>query len=134
MLTVITPFYDAPTRPVGVFDNFLAIQAAQGNVSIMSYSDFILSSSSLVPSTGTRLVIQFVALWVERKLTRYLTFSRFFEGVPVTQYSPAVIDTFVNHTRVSSVLRGFTVRRSSNMMRVHSSGGSEFLLLTALRS
>jgi len=57
-LTVLTPFYDAPTRPVGVFDDFLAIQPAQGNVSILSYSDFILSSSSLVPSTSTRLVIR----------------------------------------------------------------------------
>lgn len=58
MLAVVTLFYDAPARPVGVFDDFLAIQAAQGNVSIMPYSDFIISSSSLDPSIHTRLVIR----------------------------------------------------------------------------
>ena len=58
MLAVITLFYDAPTRPVGVFDDFLAIQAAQGNVSTMSYSDFIISSSSVESSTNSQLVIR----------------------------------------------------------------------------
>src|SRR5579863_8243104 len=38
--TTIFLFYDAPTRPVGVFDDFLAIQPAQGNVSTQSYSDY----------------------------------------------------------------------------------------------
>ena len=69
---------------------------------------------------------------MERRLTRYLTLSVFYEGVPVTRYSPAVVDAFVNYTQVSSVLGA--VRQSSNMMGVHSSGGSEFLLLIALRS
>jgi hypothetical protein len=27
--------------------------------------------------------------------------STFYDGVPVTQYSPAVFDTFVNQTKVS---------------------------------
>jgi len=31
--------YNAPTHAVGVFDDFLEIQPAQGNVSTMSYSD-----------------------------------------------------------------------------------------------
>ena len=39
----------------------------------------------------------------------------------MTQYSPAVFDAFVNHTRVSSVLLTFPVRRSSNV-----DGGSQF--------
>jgi hypothetical protein len=58
ILTVITPFYDAPARPVGVFDDFLAIPTVQGNVSVMPYSVFILSTSSLVPTISTRLVIR----------------------------------------------------------------------------
>ena len=53
--TVAFLFYDAPTRPVGVFDDFLAIPA-QGNVSTMSYSDYILSANSVFPPTSTRLV------------------------------------------------------------------------------
>jgi hypothetical protein len=28
-------------------------------------------------------------------------FSAYFDGVPVTQYSPAVFDAFVNQTKVS---------------------------------
>ena len=42
---------------MGVFDDFLAIQPAQGNVSTLSYSDFVLNASSFVPSTNTRSVI-----------------------------------------------------------------------------
>jgi len=71
-------FYDAPTPPVGVFDDFLAIQSAQGNLSTLSYSDYILGTRSVIPPTSTRV---------------------FYEGVSLTQYSPAVIDAFVNHTR-----------------------------------
>jgi len=54
--SIISFFYDAPTRPVGVFDDFLAIKPAQGNVSTLSYSDYVLSANSLVTSTNTRLV------------------------------------------------------------------------------
>ena len=54
----IALFYDAPTRPVGVFDDFLAIQPVQGNVSTLSYFDYVVSANSLVASTSTRLVIR----------------------------------------------------------------------------
>jgi hypothetical protein len=56
--TVIFLFYDAPTRPVGVFDDFLAIQPAQGNVSTLSYFDYVVGANSLVSSTSTRLVMR----------------------------------------------------------------------------
>jgi len=105
-------FYDAPS-PVGVFDDFLAIQPAQGNVSTLSYFDHVIGAHSLTASPPTRLV--YVTLWVEWRLTRYLTLSVFYEGVPVTQYSPAVFDAFMNHTRVSPVHQAFTVCRSSNV-------------------
>ena len=39
----------------------------------------------------------------------------------MTQYSPAVFDAFMNHTRVSSVHQAFTVCRPSNV-----DGGSQF--------
>jgi len=73
-------FYDAPTLPGGIFDDFLAIQHAQGNISTMSYSDYILSVNSLGADNlnNTRL---------------------FYEGVPVTRYSPAVFDALVNNSR-----------------------------------
>jgi len=71
-------FYDAPTHPVGVFDDFLAIQPAKGNVSTLSYAKFVLNASSFVPVSNTRV---------------------FYAGAPVTQYSPAVFDAFVNYTR-----------------------------------
>lgn len=49
-------FYDAPTLPGGVFDDFLAIQPVQGNISTMSYSDYILSVNSLGANNSTRSV------------------------------------------------------------------------------
>jgi len=63
---------------VGVFDDFLAIQPAQGNVSTLSYPDYVLGANAFVTSTKTRV---------------------FYEAVPVTQYSSAVFDAFVIHTR-----------------------------------
>jgi len=54
---IVALFYDAPTRPVGVFDDFLAIQPAQGAVSTLSYPDYVISANSLTSSTSTRLVI-----------------------------------------------------------------------------
>jgi len=75
---IISLFYNAPAPPVGVFDDFLAIQPAQGNVSTLSYPDYVLGGNAFVTSTKTRV---------------------FYEGVPVTQYSSAVFDAFVNHTR-----------------------------------
>jgi len=56
---VLSLFYDAPARPVGVFDDFLAIQPAQGNVSTLSYYDYSLSGNSLDPaSSKPRFVIR----------------------------------------------------------------------------
>ena len=55
---IISLFYNAPARPVGVFDDFLAIQPAQGNVSTLSYPDYVLGANAFVTSTRTRLVIR----------------------------------------------------------------------------
>jgi len=101
-------------------------------VSTLSYAKFVLNVSSFVPSSNTRLVIRDPE--GEKGTDTIPNLSVFYQGVPVTQYSPAVFDAFVNYTRVSSVLRAFTVCQSSNMMWVHSSGGRKILLLTALRS
>ena len=84
-------------------------------MSTMSYSDYALNANSVTPPSS-RLVIHHPVGGKETDLTRYLTLSLFYQGVPVTQYSPPVFDAFVNHTRVSSVLRAFTVCQSSNMM------------------
>ncbi|KAH9990418.1 FAD-binding domain-containing protein [Russula vinacea] len=72
-------FYDAPT-PSGVFEEFLAIPAAEGNVSTRTLSDFV---QSLAPQPEFNGPGEYT----------------FYDGVPVTQYSPAVFDTFVNQTK-----------------------------------
>jgi hypothetical protein len=54
---VIAAFYDAPTLPRGIFDDFLAIKPAQGNVSTMSYPDFVLSVIALGVLNSTRSVV-----------------------------------------------------------------------------
>jgi len=76
-------FYDAPVPPQGLFDDFLAIPSTLKNVSTQSYSDLILSLNALNPSPGT---------------TR-----NYFCGVPVTHYSSAVFDAFVNQTELVGV-------------------------------
>ena len=63
---VIVLFYDAPTRPVGVFDDFLAIQPAQGNVSTQSYPDYVLNANSFASSANTGARLVYVTLWAGR--------------------------------------------------------------------
>ena len=90
-------FYDAPT-PSGVFDDFLAIPAAGGNGSTKSFSNFIQSEAAQFVTNGLRLVLV-QSLFVEYGLT--WMFSLFYDAAPVTDYSPAVFDAFVNQTKVS---------------------------------
>jgi len=54
---IISLFYNAPACPVGVFNGFLVIQPAQGNVSTLSYPDYVLGANAFVTSTRTQLVI-----------------------------------------------------------------------------
>ncbi|KAI9441217.1 FAD-binding domain-containing protein [Lactarius indigo] len=74
---VVLPFYDAPTPPPGLFDGFLAIPTILNTVSTRSFSDFLLSFNSLGAGGGLRT---------------------FYSGIPVTQYSPAIFDSFKNLT------------------------------------
>ncbi|KAI0303852.1 hypothetical protein BC826DRAFT_1100810 [Russula brevipes] len=76
LTVVVFVFYDAPTHG-GVFDEFLAIPTTQGTVHTRSFSDFVFSESTVVPD-GLRT---------------------FYCDAPVTQYSPAVFDAFVNQTK-----------------------------------
>ncbi|KAI9446106.1 FAD-binding domain-containing protein [Lactarius indigo] len=73
-------FYDAPVPPQGLFDDFLAIPTTLKNVSTKSFTDLLLSLNQLGLSSGSS--------------TR-----NYFSGVPVTKYSPAVFDAFVNQTK-----------------------------------
>lgn len=73
-------FYDAPVPPQGLFDDFLAIPTTRKNISTSSFADLILLFNLINPSTDS---------------TR-----NYFCGVPVTQYSPAVFDAFVNQTKL----------------------------------
>ena len=93
-------FYDAPTDSGGAFDDFVAIEHS-GNVSTMSLPDFYINENSTGAFGSTRSVARYHVVW-NRGLTQYPTLSNFYQSAPVIQYSPAVIDAFVNHTRVSS--------------------------------
>ncbi|KAI0290497.1 FAD-binding domain-containing protein [Russula brevipes] len=79
-LSIVTVlFYDAPTPPEGVFDDFLTIPLAKPVKPVLtkSFSDFIQEVGTLgLPSNF-----------------RYLA-----SGAPVTLYSLAVLDAFVNET------------------------------------
>jgi len=76
--TTLIVFYDAPTPPPGLFDGFLAIPAIENTVSTSSFSDLILSFDSPLSIGGLQ--------------------SMYYSGVPVKQYSPAIIDAFKNQT------------------------------------
>ena len=64
LLAVVVFFYDAPTTPSGVFDDFLAIPTTKGNVSTTSYSSFIQSQAPLFATNGLRLVAQSAVRWI----------------------------------------------------------------------
>ncbi|KAI9429222.1 FAD-binding domain-containing protein [Lactarius indigo] len=70
-------FYDAPTPAPGIFDDFLAIPTTQSDVKTRSFVDIFNSSSSINSPK---------------------TFRGRVNGISVTQYSPSVIDAFVNQT------------------------------------
>ncbi|KAI0260022.1 FAD-binding domain-containing protein [Gloeopeniophorella convolvens] len=72
-------FYDGPTPPEGTFDDFLALQSVQSNVSSRSYADFVHSTSSESPDPGVRGL---------------------YSTVPVTNYSTAFMDAVINQTSV----------------------------------
>ncbi|KAI0284517.1 hypothetical protein BC826DRAFT_919589, partial [Russula brevipes] len=104
-------FYDAPTPPAGVFDDFLAIPSTQRAVYTRSFSDLILSLGSLGLPDSLRLVVRCIVWW---KTADTVTSSFVSSGVPVTQYSPAVLDAFVNQATVSSFLTSGYFARSRN--------------------
>ena len=93
-------FYDAPTDSGGAFDDFVAIEH-DGNVSTMSYPEYFINEYSTGLFGSTRSLSHYHMLW-NRRLTQYPTLSNFYQSVPIIHYSPAVIDAFVNYTRVSS--------------------------------
>ena len=56
-MTAVNLYYDAP-NPSRVFDEFLAIHSIAGNVSTISFSDYIQTAGPLLDYKGLRLVIQ----------------------------------------------------------------------------
>ena len=123
----VTFLYDAPAVPAGIFDDFSAIQPVSGNLSTMSFSDFVQSRATTRNPTrrGTRLVVRYpVRSNKEADTVCYLSSSHTFS---VTEFSPKVFDVFVNQTVVGSILRAYFTS-ILNLMGVHSSGGSSSLL------
>ncbi|KAH8989201.1 FAD dependent oxidoreductase [Lactarius hatsudake] len=72
-------FYDARIPPQRLFDDFLAIPTTLKNVSTRSFTDLVLSLNQLAFGSGSNI-------------------RNYFSGVPVTQYSPAIFDAFLNQT------------------------------------
>ncbi|KAI0260039.1 FAD-binding domain-containing protein [Gloeopeniophorella convolvens] len=72
-------FYDGPTPPPGIFDDFLAIPTNASDVSTRSFTDLISSLSYVNAPPGRR---------------------GYYNGIPTTQYSRAVVDAIVNQTLV----------------------------------
>ncbi|KAH9990398.1 FAD-binding domain-containing protein [Russula vinacea] len=77
-LISVAYFYDAPT-PSRVFDEFLEIPVTSGNVSTRPFVDVFQSWGPFDATNGLRY---------------------FFGGAPVTEYSPAVFDEFVNQVEI----------------------------------
>ncbi|KAH9030957.1 FAD-binding domain-containing protein [Lactarius hengduanensis] len=73
-------FYDAPVPPQGLFDDFLAIPTTLQNVSTKSFTDLLLSFNQITFGSSSDI-------------------RNYFSGVPVTQYSPAIFDAFLNQTK-----------------------------------
>ncbi|KAF8489288.1 FAD-binding domain-containing protein [Russula emetica] len=74
-IIAILYFYDA-SAPSSIFDEFLAIPTIGGNLSTSSLSDFVRQ----VPNP-------------------FLGYRSLYNDAPVTQYSPAVFDAFVDQTK-----------------------------------
>ncbi|KAI0260018.1 hypothetical protein BC834DRAFT_589028 [Gloeopeniophorella convolvens] len=68
-------FYDAPTPPAGLFDDFLAIPAVSNDVSTRTYADFVLSFGNPAPSL-----------------------RGYYSGAPLAQFTPAILNAIVNQT------------------------------------
>ena len=60
LVPVATIFYDAPSPPQGMFDDFLAISTVQKNVSTTTYKDLVASLNFVNPPSNvpTRLVTE----------------------------------------------------------------------------
>ncbi|KAI0260041.1 FAD-binding domain-containing protein [Gloeopeniophorella convolvens] len=71
-------FYDGSTPPPGVFDEFLAIPTNQSDVSTRPFVNFFSTLSFLNVPPSTR---------------------GFYSGIPVTQYSPVVLNSLANQTQ-----------------------------------
>ena len=100
--------YDAPAPPQGIFDDFLAIPALQKNISSTSFYDFVSSLDFINPPSGAsiRLVTGRVPVFASSnnaKLTHRISSSHWNE-VPVTRFSAALFDEFVNQINVSTSL------------------------------
>ncbi|KAI0260044.1 FAD dependent oxidoreductase [Gloeopeniophorella convolvens] len=83
--TVIIMYYNAPTPPDGLFDEFLAIPTNQSDVSTRSFVDLYSHLASGNAPQG---------------------FRGYYSGVPVTNYSKAVLDAIDNQTTFWSAKLG----------------------------
>ncbi|KAF5319622.1 hypothetical protein D9619_008812 [Psilocybe cf. subviscida] len=83
-------FYDAPTPPEGIFDDFLAIPAATTDISTRSFLSLVQSSPGVsgIPTRGM------------------------YEGISIVQATPEVLDTLVNETQ----FWGATLQNKTSLM------------------
>ncbi|KAI0260050.1 FAD dependent oxidoreductase [Gloeopeniophorella convolvens] len=81
--SIMILYYNGPSPPAGVFDEFLSIPATQSTTSTGSFLDFFNSLAVAVPPSTPRSVR-----------------SGLSSGIPFIQYSPAVLDAIANQTMV----------------------------------
>ncbi len=92
-------FYDAPTAPSGIFDDFLNISVLSNNASTRSFKDHVASFGGGFQS-GLR--------WVDNggAISRFLTIIHrtVFHSVSLLNHSQAVVDAVANETAVRRLL------------------------------
>ncbi|KAI0260019.1 hypothetical protein BC834DRAFT_1044925 [Gloeopeniophorella convolvens] len=77
VLPALLVFYDAPTPPAGLFEDFLAIPTVSSDVSTTTFADFVLSVDFTNAPPSLR---------------------GYWSGISVAQYTPAILNAIANQT------------------------------------
>lgn len=90
-------FYDGPSPPAGIFDDFLAIPHFTSDVSTRSFISLVKAAPANATSL-TRYVSLFRAVSVHVSYSSSVR-SGIFNTVPVLEYTPKILDAVVNETK-----------------------------------
>lgn len=88
-------FYDGPTPPAGIFDDFLAIPHVGADVKTRSFTSMLADA----PANVTANVRYLDFIYITRVELIFL--RTFFQTVPVKVWTPNILAAIVNETNVS---------------------------------